>query len=85
METIQRTIAILQALKAYPDFCFWPITESWIALTAPLIMNIQGHQQATDAYLLGLAIRENVRLVTFDRRIRHLAGARFAGNLLVLE
>ena len=35
--------------------------------------------------LLGLAIRENGVLVTFDRHLKHLAGAEFAVNLLVLQ
>jgi hypothetical protein len=30
---------------------------------------IAGHQQVTDAYLLGLAIRRGGRLATFDRSI----------------
>ncbi|HVT79402.1 MAG TPA: TA system VapC family ribonuclease toxin [Phycisphaerae bacterium] len=82
---IQRAIAILQAFRAYSDFWYFPITESWIALTAPLAANLHGHQQVTDAYLLGLAIQENAQLVTFDQRMRHLAGEKFADNLLVLE
>jgi predicted nucleic acid-binding protein len=39
----------------------------------------------TDAYLLGLAIREDGVLVTFDRGLRYMAGAEFSRNLLVLE
>jgi predicted nucleic acid-binding protein len=38
----------------------------------------------TDAYLLGLAIAHDGTLVTLDRRIAHLAGAKYAKNLLVL-
>jgi hypothetical protein len=33
---------------------------------------IIGHQQITDAYLLGLAIRKKARLVTFDKAIAAL-------------
>jgi len=44
-----------------------------------------GHQQVTDAYLLGLAVKENGVLVTFDRGIKYLAGSQFQRNLLVLE
>jgi predicted nucleic acid-binding protein len=39
----------------------------------------------TDAYLLGLAIKESGILVTFDRGLRYLAGSEFSRNLLVLE
>ncbi|HSN54791.1 MAG TPA: TA system VapC family ribonuclease toxin [Candidatus Sulfomarinibacteraceae bacterium] len=35
-----------------------------------------GHQQVTDAYLVALAQRHGVRLVTFDRRVEAIAGDR---------
>ena len=69
------------------DFLATVIGRSRIAglsLTAPFAARIFGHQQVTDAYLLGLAIKENGVLVTFDRGIRYLAGAEFSENLLVL-
>jgi hypothetical protein len=82
---IQQAIAILQSMKAYPDFWYWQIDKSWTDLTAPFAGRISGHQQIIDAYLLGLAIKENGVLVTFDRAIRYLAGEEFAAHLLVLE
>jgi hypothetical protein len=54
-------------------------------LTASFRDRIFGPQQVTDAYLLGLAIKENGVLVTFDRGLRYLAGPQFSRNLLVLE
>ena len=38
---------------------------------------LQGHRQLTDVYLLGLAVKRNGRLATFDRTIptRAVAGA----------
>lgn len=83
--TIEQSIAILQSLKGHSDHFYWEIKESWVNLTAPFATRISGHQQVTDAYLLGLAILEKGILVTFDRRIKYLAGAEFAGNLLVLQ
>jgi toxin-antitoxin system PIN domain toxin len=83
--TIEQSIAILQSLKGFSDHFYWEIKESWVNLTLPFAARISGHQQVTDAYLLGLAIKENGVLVTFDRRIKYLAGAEFAGNLLVLQ
>ena len=82
---IQQAIAILQILKAYPDFWYWHIDESWVNLTAPFAANIRGHKQITDAYLLGLAIKNGGQLVTFDRGLRFLAGPEFAAHLLILE
>jgi len=39
----------------------------------------------TDAYLLGLAIKEKGVLVTFDKGIRLMAGVEFSRNVLLLE
>jgi toxin-antitoxin system PIN domain toxin len=78
-------IAVLADLARRPGFCFWPITESWADLTAPFAPRIYGHRQITDAYLLGLAIKEDGVLVTFDRGIKYMAGAEFSKNVLLLQ
>jgi uncharacterized protein len=85
--TVERAVAILKALGARPGYRYWPITEAetWVAVTAPFASRITGHQQVTDAYLLGMAIKENGVLVTFDRGLKYLAGPQFARHLLVLE
>lgn len=83
--TMEQSIAILQSLKGLSGYWYWEMKESWVNLTARFAARISGHQQVTDAYLLGLAIEEDGMLVTFDRRIRYLAGPDFARNLLVLE
>ncbi len=85
--TLERAIAILQSLRAHPGYHYWPITdaESWVDVTAQFASRITGHQQITDAYLLGLAIKQDGVLVTFDRGLLYLAGAQFRRNLLVLE
>jgi len=86
---ISRTIAqatnVLADFALHPVYRYWPITEKWAVLTAPFSARVMGHQQVTDAYLLGLAIQENAVLVTFDKAIRYLAGAEFSRNLLVLD
>jgi toxin-antitoxin system PIN domain toxin len=83
--TFERAIAILQSLKGLPGYWYWEMKESWVNLTAPFAARISGHQQITDAYLLGMAIKEDGVLVTFDRGLLYLAGAQFRRNLLVLE
>ena len=83
--TVEQAIAILQALKGYPGYWYWEINESWVTLTAPFAARISGHRQVTDAYLLGLAIKEEGVLVTFDRSLLYLAGSEFRRNLLILE
>jgi hypothetical protein len=83
--TVEQAIAILQLLKGSSGYRYWPITESWVDLTAPFASRIAGHQQTTDAYLLGMAIKEGGVFVTFDRGLKNLAGPEFSRNLLVLE
>jgi toxin-antitoxin system PIN domain toxin len=85
--TLERAVAILQSLRGHPGYHYWRITdaESWVAVTAQFASRITGHQQITNAYLLGLAIKEDGVLVTFDRGLKYLAGPQFSRNLLVLE
>ena len=83
--THEQATAILMQLANRPGYRYWPLAESWAVLTAPFSSRIFGHQQATDAYLLGLAIKEKGVLVTFDKGIQRMAGAEFSGNVLILE
>ena len=83
--TMELAKAILQMLKGYPGYWYWGINESWVTLSAPFAARIRGHQQVTDAYLLGLAIKEKGVLVTFDKGIKYMAGAEFSQNVLLLE
>jgi len=83
--TLEQAIAILQGLKGRDDYWYCPIDESWVTLTAPFAARIHGHQQITDAYLLGLAIKEKGTLVTFDKSILYMAGAEFSKYVLLIE
>lgn len=74
----------LSRLKQWPGYHYQPITADWETLTAPFFHRIFGHNQITDAYLLGTAIREDLILVTFDRAILHLAGEHIE-HVLLLE
>lgn len=82
MEAGREALAIM---ARHPRHRFWPIAKSCERLTAPLADHLFGHQQMTDALLLGLAIEENGILVTMDRGIRHLAGSRYRQHVLLLE
>lgn len=83
--TLATSAAVLKELAREPGYCYWPMTESWATLTAPFADRIFGHQQVTDAYLLGMVIKEDGVLATFDRGLKYMAGAEFSKNLLVLE
>ncbi|MGA7342110.1 MAG: TA system VapC family ribonuclease toxin [Terracidiphilus sp.] len=83
--TLEHAVTILQALKGLPGYSYWKIDETWITLTAPFAARISGHQQVTDAYLLGLAIREDSVLVTFDKGVVYLAGVAYSQHVLLLK
>jgi hypothetical protein len=83
--TFAKAIAVLKDLATQPGYRYWPIFDPWVAVTACFASRITGHQQITDAYLLGLAVKENGVLVTFDRGLKYLAGPEFRNNLLILE
>jgi len=51
----------------------------------PFADRLYGHQQISDAYLLGLAIQEDGVLVTLDKAIKHMAGPKYGKHVLVLE
>lgn len=83
--TIAQAQAVLADFAAHSGYRYWPIAEKWAELTAPFSARLLGHQQVTDAYLLGMAVKEGGVLVTFDKGIRYLAGAEYSGNVLVLD
>jgi toxin-antitoxin system PIN domain toxin len=62
----QAVDALLQ-MAAYPDHVFWP--DDVMFADGAYIPHgaLKGHQQVTDAYLLGLAFRHGGVLATLDR------------------
>jgi hypothetical protein len=83
--SVEDAAEVLKGFASHPGYRYWPITADWSALAAPFRERIYGHQQITDAYLLGLAIKESGVLVTLDKALRFLAGERYSKHLLVLE
>lgn len=71
--TIAEVIARLHSLCSASDHAWWADEISLLDgdLFRPGV--IAGHQKITDVYLLGLAVRKNGTLVTFDRSIPHKA------------
>jgi len=73
------------------DFCsttdhhFWEDSVSLLDESLFRVTMIGGHQKITDAYLLGLAVRNHGRLATFDRAVplRAVHGAA-SGNLVLI-
>ena len=69
----REALSLLRRLVEMGNHEFWPDAEDLTAedLHVP-VDQLVGHRQVTDAYLLGLAIRNGGKLVTLDRRIRTL-------------
>lgn len=78
-------IEILAGMRQEPGYHFQPITADWHTLCSPFFSRLYGTKQVTDAYLLGLAVREGLVLVTLDKGILHLAGEHRDHVLLLTE
>jgi hypothetical protein len=83
--SVEESTLVLANLANHSGFRYWPITTGWAELAAPFRGRVFGHQQITDAYLLGLAVKEDGVLVTLDRAIKYIAGPEYGDHLLVLE
>jgi uncharacterized protein len=83
-ESMESARLALTDLATLPGYRFWPVSASWASLTMPFRTRIFGHQQITDAVLLGLAIQEGGVLVTMDKAIQHMAGPHLNRHVLVL-
>ena len=82
---IEEALDALASLNNHAGYRFWPMTEGWASLVEPFCERVFGHQQITDAYLLGLAVKEDGVLVTLDKGILYMAGTQYRENVLVLE
>jgi toxin-antitoxin system PIN domain toxin len=82
--SIEDVTDMLDGLRQQPGYHYQPIAFDWPTLSRPFIQRLHGHNQVTDAYLLGLAIREDLILVTMDKAILHLAGSEHRKHVLLL-
>lgn len=60
-------LTLLQANLRHPAHEFWEDNISFVDAVAPFVGRIVGHQQVSDAYLLGLALHRKGILATLDR------------------
>jgi len=65
-------LALLQANLGHPAHQFWPDEVGLAHALEPFAQGLTGHQQVTDAYLLGLAMHKKGKLATMDRAVRGL-------------
>jgi uncharacterized protein len=76
--TPREAVGVLAANTAAEDHQFWPDDLAFTEAVAFAGAHLVGHQQVTDAYLLGLAIRRGGVLATLDEHIAALTGKRSA-------
>jgi uncharacterized protein len=69
----REAVHVLSANTAAKDHDFWPDELPFAEAAAFTGLRLLGHQQVTDAYLLGLAIRRGGVLASLDQRIAALA------------
>ena len=74
--TPREAAGVLAANTAAKDHAFWPDELPFADAIAFAGARLVGHQQVTDAYLLGLAIRRRGVLATLDERIATLTEPR---------
>ena len=59
---------------------FWADEISFVQATQPFARRLAGHQQVTDAYLLGLAMHKRGMLATMDRALLALLPEKSSPN-----
>ena len=65
----REAIHVFAANTAAKDHEFWPDEMPFAEAVVFAGVRLMGHQQVTDAYLLGLAIRQGGMLATLDKSI----------------
>ncbi len=67
--TPANAVKLLAANLEHPTHRFWHDDISFPTAVELFTDRIVGHQQVTDAYLVGLAIHQNGKLATLDRAV----------------
>jgi hypothetical protein len=62
----------LSKMSAHRAHCFWPLPFGLADVRDEIRARVVGHNQVSDSVLLDLAIRNQGRLATFDRRVSGL-------------
>jgi toxin-antitoxin system PIN domain toxin len=70
--TPKEAVGLLAANLQHKGHQFWADEIDIVSAIGPLSERVQGHQQVTDAYLLGLAIHKKGKLGTMDRAVVEL-------------
>jgi len=69
----------------HPSHRFWPADIDYATALSSFSQSILGHQQVTDAYLVGLVIHRKGRFATLDQRIRTILPETSRAREIVIE
>jgi len=70
--TPREAATLLQANVKHPAHHFWADDLPFSSSAQTYLDRLTGHQQVTDAYLLGMAFQRNGKLVTLDQSVQAL-------------
>jgi uncharacterized protein len=73
--TPQEAIKVLAANLKHATHEFWPDDIGFVRAVSVCRAGLAGHQQVTDAYLLGLALHRKGKFATLDRSVLALLPA----------
>ncbi len=73
--TPTEALGVLEANLKHHSHRFWPDDISFLEALTRVGGKVNGHQQVTDSYLLGLAARHKAKLATLDRGLAALHSA----------
>jgi uncharacterized protein len=76
-------LSLLQTNLSHPAHEFWPDEIDLIQALSPLASQLDGHQQITDAYLVGLAMHRAGKLATMDKSIVRLLPKKAAHDTFI--
>ena len=68
----KEAVNLLAANVRHKSHQFWADEIDFVTAVWPFVGRLRGHQQVTDAYLLGLAMHKQGKFVTMDRAVRTL-------------
>ena len=80
----REAVQVLMANTAAKDHLFWPDDLAVAEAVAFAEVRLMGHQQVTDAYLLGLALHHGGALATLDEHITALVDPKSAARKAVV-
>jgi toxin-antitoxin system PIN domain toxin len=72
-------VELLEANTSTKEHSFWQCDQTMSGAVSITGVRLVGHQQITDAYLLGLAMIRGGKLATLDRRIEKMMPADSGG------